>query len=81
MPDFDELSHNLAKVASDDVNALLPEAAEAVDADEEKLAYFLAKAWMAGAHAGQVEVVAQMNEKGIKADIKMIRAPRGNEQN
>jgi hypothetical protein len=78
MPSYDELLQNLSKVAADDLKPLIASGADALGVDEAALGGLLSEAWMLGAHAGQVEIVAQADEyaeqHGIEMEFTMLRA-------
>jgi hypothetical protein len=79
MPDYADLMRNFATAAAQDLKPLIAEAAESLHTDEEQTAVLgglMARSWMAGAMAGQSEMVAQAIEQGANVSNEMIRAPR-----
>lgn len=77
MADQPDVSHNLTTAAAQDLRPLVKAAAEALDLDQqrtERLGEFMAKAWMAGAQAGQAEMVAQAAEQGANVSVTPVRA-------
>lgn len=84
LPDYERLMHSMGPAAAQDINSLQRDLAKTlgVENDDEavgQIAWGLAKAWMAGAQAGQVEVVAEAIEQGANVDHRHLRAPRDDE--
>jgi hypothetical protein len=79
MSDYDDLMQKYAGTAAEDLKPLTEQAAQAVGvsdtAAKEQLGLFLAKAWMAGAMAGQDEMVAQAKEQGYNVDVSALKPP------
>jgi hypothetical protein len=80
MPDYSDLLKNYTSAARQDLPPLIGELAEALGVDEDRatveiIGGVLARAWMAGAAAGQAEVLAQAVEKGLPVQQEMLRAP------
>jgi hypothetical protein len=83
MPDYGHLMRNFATAAAQDLKPLIAEASEALGTDEkqtEVLGDFMARSWMAGAMAGQSEMVAQAIEQGANVSNEMVRAPRPSDE-
>jgi hypothetical protein len=68
MSEHDDLVHNMFTAASADLRPLLNEAGEQLELTVGQvigLGHFLSSAWVAGAKAGQAEMMAQAVEQGI----------------
>lgn len=68
MSEHDDLLHNMFTAASADLRPLLNEAGEQLELTVGQvigLGHFLGTAWIAGAKAGQAEMMAQAIEQGI----------------
>jgi hypothetical protein len=68
MSEHDDLLHNMFTAAATDLPPLLNEAGEQLNLTVSQvmsLGHFLNSAWIAGAKAGQAEMMAQAIEQGI----------------
>jgi len=68
MPDYEGVLDNMVSAASIDLRSLVTEAGDELGLDVfevVKFGRFLAAAWVAGAKAGQAEMVAQAIEQGV----------------
>jgi hypothetical protein len=68
MSEHDDLLHNMFTAAAADLRPLLDEAGEQLELTVGQvigLGHFLGTAWVAGAKAGQAEMMAQAIEQGI----------------
>jgi hypothetical protein len=77
MSEHDDLLHNMCTAAAADLRPLLNEAGEQLELTVGQvisLGHFLGTAWVAGAKAGQAEMMAQAIEQGI--DVRPHRARR-----
>jgi hypothetical protein len=81
MSEYEEVRSKFAATAAEDLKPLTDEAARAIGAEDteakEYLGLFLAKAWMAGAQAGQDEVLAQAAEQGYNVKVDVLRPDQG----
>ena len=80
MADYEDLLDKFASAAAQDLPPLrraLADRLGATPGDREVIDEFLMRAWMAGAHAGQMEVLAQTIEQGTNVEHRVLRPPPG----
>lgn len=68
MSEYEGMLHNMVTAASTDLRSLVTEVGDEFDlsiAEVIQMGRFLTAAWIAGAKAGQAEMVAQAIEQGI----------------
>jgi hypothetical protein len=79
MPEYGDLLRNYSTAAAQDLKPMIREAATALGLEGDRLIQalggFMARAWMAGALAGQSEMVAQAIDQGAQVDQTMLRPP------
>ena len=78
--DYEALLDRFASAAARDLPPLRRELSErigATAAEAEVIHDVVLRAWMAGAHAGQMEVLAQTIEQGAELDHRVLRPPSG----
>ncbi|MGO8907053.1 MAG: hypothetical protein ACLQMH_15740 [Solirubrobacteraceae bacterium] len=79
MSDHEDLKARYEAIAAKDLTALADEAAQSLDLDTreaEQLGLLLARAWMAGATAGQDEMIRQADSQGFKINTEVVlRSP------
>jgi hypothetical protein len=76
MSEHDDLLHNMFTAAAADLRPLLDEAGEQLELTVGQviaLGHFLGTAWVAGAKAGQAEMMAQAIEQGIDVRSHVAR--------
>jgi hypothetical protein len=76
MSEHDELVRNMFTAAAADLRPLLNEAGEQLDLTVGQvmgLGHFLSTAWVAGAKAGQAEMMAQAIEQGVDVRPRLAR--------
>jgi hypothetical protein len=77
---YEALLDRFASAAAQDLPPLRRELSErigATAAEAEVIHDVLVRAWMAGAHTGQMEVLAQTIEQGAELDHRLLRPPSG----
>jgi hypothetical protein len=82
MSEHDDLLHNMFTAAAADLRPLLDEAAEQLELTVGQvvgLGHFLGTAWVAGAKAGQAEMMAQAIEQGIEVRPQVASRDDGEE--
>lgn len=81
MSDYEDLLHNYATHAAQALPPITRDLASAlgIPEDDERIGVLgesLARAYMAGAEAGQSETMAQAAEQGFSISVEQLRAPR-----
>jgi hypothetical protein len=77
--DYDDLQQRYAGVAAEDLKPIIEDAATLLGVDTpstvEQLGVLFARAWMAGAQAGQDEMVDQAAEGGLIIERVVLKPP------
>ncbi|WP_205698527.1 hypothetical protein [Conexibacter sp. SYSU D00693] len=82
MPEFGDLLRNYTSHAGQALPPIIARAAASlgIEEDDERarglLAVALAQAYLAGADAGQTEVLAQAVEQGVDINVRHVHAPQ-----
>ncbi len=83
MCDYDDLQMTFVTAAARDLPQLVTELADLCsctgEADLRSVREILARAWLAGAHAGQIETIAQAVKQGAHIDHQILGGPNAAE--